>query len=41
MAAYEKPQNAVELGLMQGFPPAPNKTVTHANQLFGPYNCGG
>ncbi|MBA3873924.1 MAG: serine hydrolase [Anaerolineae bacterium] len=38
MADYEKPQTAVEIGLMQGFPPAANLTVTHANQLFGPYN---
>jgi CubicO group peptidase (beta-lactamase class C family) len=38
MAVYEKPQTAQELGLMQGFPPASNLTVTHANQLFFPYN---
>src|SRR5262249_49970991 len=38
MAAYEKPQTAAEIGLMQGFPPVSDKTVTHTNQLFGPYN---
>lgn len=32
------PQTAQELGLMAGFPPAPDKIVTHANQLFAPYN---
>ncbi len=31
-------QTARELGLMSGFPPSPEKLVTHANQLYGPYN---
>ncbi|GAA6617428.1 hypothetical protein [Scytonema sp. NUACC26] len=30
-------QTATELGLMVGFPPAPDKLVTHENQLFAPY----
>jgi CubicO group peptidase (beta-lactamase class C family) len=38
MATFEKPKTAQELGLMQGFPPAIGKLVTHANQLLGPYN---
>ncbi len=32
------PQPASDLGLMAGFPPAPDKVVTHANQLYAPYN---
>jgi CubicO group peptidase (beta-lactamase class C family) len=31
-------QTAGELGLMSGFPPSPERRVTHANQLYGPYN---
>lgn len=31
-------QTAAELGLMNGFPPAPGQRVTHRNQLLGPYN---
>lgn len=38
MATVEKPQSAADIGLMQGFPPAADKQVTHENQLFGPYN---
>jgi len=38
MPAFEKPKSAAELGLMQGCPPPPDKIVTHANQLLGPYN---
>jgi CubicO group peptidase (beta-lactamase class C family) len=34
----EKPRTAAELGLMRGFPPAPEQTVTHENQLLGPFN---
>ena len=37
-APIEKPQTAEEMGLMQGFPPAPEKVVTHENQLLGPFN---
>ncbi len=32
------PATAAEMGLMQGFPPAEEARVTHANQLFAPYN---
>lgn len=32
------PQTASALGLMVGFPPAPDKIATHANQLYAPYN---
>lgn len=28
---------AAEMELMRGFPPAPDKRVTHENQLFAPY----
>lgn len=38
MTNQEKPQNAEELQLMAGFPPAADKIVTHENQLLGPYN---
>jgi len=38
VASFEKPKTAVELGLMQGFPPASETMVTHENQLFGPFN---
>jgi len=38
MSNPEKPQTAKELGLMRGFPPAPDKMVTHENQLFAPFN---
>lgn len=38
MSTFEKPKTASELGLMQGFPPATDKLVTHENQLLGPYN---
>ena len=38
MAAAEKPRTAAELGLMRGFPPALESTVTRARQLLGPYN---
>ncbi|MBX3084282.1 MAG: serine hydrolase [Anaerolineae bacterium] len=31
-------QSADDLGLMRGFPPAPDKLVTHENQLYAPYN---
>lgn len=33
-----EPQTAKELGLMVGFPPAPDRLVTHENQLFAPFN---
>lgn len=38
MQTSQKPKTAVELGLMQGFPPQADKLVTHANQLLGPFN---
>lgn len=38
MLAQQKIQTASELGLMAGFPPASERLVTHANQLYGPYN---
>ena len=38
MSLPQNPQTASELGLMQGFPPLPDKLVTHENQLYGPYN---
>src|SRR5574338_255067 len=38
MADYEIPKTWQELGLMQGFPPAEDKTVRHENQLYAPYN---
>jgi len=36
--SIEIPKTARQLGLMQGFPPAEDKMVTHENQLLGPYN---
>jgi CubicO group peptidase (beta-lactamase class C family) len=41
MSTVEKPKSAAELGLMQGFPPEPDKIITHDNQLYGPYNRWG
>jgi CubicO group peptidase (beta-lactamase class C family) len=38
VSTQEKPRTASEMGLMAGFPPAPDKLVNHANQLYGPYN---
>ncbi|MFN8466007.1 MAG: serine hydrolase [Caldilineaceae bacterium] len=39
MSTTQQPiQTAAELGLMRGFPPDPAGLVTHANQLYGPYN---
>lgn len=38
MSAQQKPQTAVELGLMRGFPPSPGARVTRENQLRTPYN---
>jgi len=38
MSIQDKPQTAHEIGLMAGFPPAPEQLVTHENQLYGPYN---
>jgi CubicO group peptidase (beta-lactamase class C family) len=38
MADQQMPQTAGDLGLMSGFPPSPDHRVTHANQLYGPYN---
>jgi CubicO group peptidase (beta-lactamase class C family) len=38
MTLPNSPQTAQELGLMTGFPPAPERLVTHANQLLAPYN---
>ena len=38
MSTQQKIQTASELGLMAGFPPASEQLVTHANQLYGPYN---
>ena len=38
MTEEEKIQSAVVLGLMQDFPPAPARRVTHENQLYAPYN---
>ena len=38
MTISEKPQTASELGLMKGCPPPPERTVTHDNQLYAPYN---
>jgi CubicO group peptidase (beta-lactamase class C family) len=38
MSALPKPSSAEELGLMSGFPPAPDKMANHENQLLGPYN---
>ncbi|MBN1661469.1 MAG: serine hydrolase [Anaerolineae bacterium] len=32
------PQSVQDLGLMSGFPPPPDKLVTHGNQLYAPYN---
>ncbi|MFN2165130.1 MAG: serine hydrolase domain-containing protein [Anaerolineae bacterium] len=38
MTDQQKPLTARELGLMSGFPPAPDQRVTHARQLHAPYN---
>jgi CubicO group peptidase (beta-lactamase class C family) len=38
MSAQEEPQTAKELGLQCGFPPLPDKIVSHENQLYAPYN---
>lgn len=38
MPETKLPETAEELGLMKGFPPLPDKNVTHANQLYGPFN---
>ena len=38
MSTPERPASAAELGLMRGFPPAADALVSHANQLYGPYN---
>jgi CubicO group peptidase (beta-lactamase class C family) len=38
MTTPERPASAAELGLMRGFPPAGDALVSHANQLYGPYN---
>jgi hypothetical protein len=38
MSTEAKPSTAVELGLMSGFPPLPDRLVTHDNQLLEPYN---
>ena len=38
MLDQQQPQTARKLGLMSGFPPAPDQLVTHARQLYGPYN---
>ncbi|HSJ55753.1 MAG TPA: serine hydrolase, partial [Anaerolineae bacterium] len=38
MPDKEGAQSAQDLGLMSGFPPPPDKLVTHKNQLYGPYN---
>jgi hypothetical protein len=38
MTAPTPIQTAAELDLMQGFPPAPDHLVSHAQQLFAPYN---
>lgn len=38
MSVQEIPKTAQELGLMQGFPPAPERLVTHERQLYAPYN---
>jgi CubicO group peptidase (beta-lactamase class C family) len=38
MADQQTPQTASELGLMSTFPPLPEQRVTHADQLYGPYN---
>ncbi|HYF66160.1 MAG TPA: serine hydrolase [Herpetosiphonaceae bacterium] len=38
MSTSQLPAGAADLGLMAGFPPAPDARVSHANQLYGPYN---
>ena len=38
MLDQQKQQTADDLGLMSGFPPSPDRLVTHENQLYGPYN---
>jgi CubicO group peptidase (beta-lactamase class C family) len=37
MLTQPKKYTAAEMGLMSGFPPPPDKRVTHANQLLNPY----
>ena len=39
--ATQPPRTAVELGLMQGAPPAPERLVTSDNWIEGPYNRWG
>ena len=34
----KKPSSARDIGLMSGFPPLPEKLVTHKNQLYAPFN---
>lgn len=38
MSESDRPPTAAELGLMAGFPPAPAKRVTRANQFHAPFN---
>jgi CubicO group peptidase (beta-lactamase class C family) len=38
MTAQEKTQSAREMGLMEGFPPPPEKRVTRENQMVAPFN---
>ena len=38
MVDHQGPQTARDLGLMSGFPPGPDRLVTHERQLYGPYN---
>lgn len=38
MVDQQEPQTARDLGLMSGFPLAPDQLVTHERQLLGPYN---
>jgi CubicO group peptidase (beta-lactamase class C family) len=38
MVDQQEPQAARDLGLMSGFPPVPDRLVTHERQLYGPYN---
>jgi len=38
MSDGQGPQSAHDLGLMRGFPPPRDQQVTHANQLYAPYN---
>lgn len=37
MVTQSKTFTASEIGLMHGFPPPPDKRVTHDNQLLSPY----